>query len=224
MSAVTTPAVLAQEEARALQFGWPPPPSRQLVRAAARPPVPWKNGGGSTRELAIWPPGACVDDFVWRASVARIDAPGPFSVFAGIERLLTVIDGPTLELLESDNRRHRLARWDTLAFAGETPISVPDSAGVTHDFNLMWRRGAGHGSVRLWRDRHEVQVAIGSVVLYCAAGRYGVGGEVLEAGDAMVLCQAQRTAVWIVPQSADAVLLDAQVACQAPDTVQGERK
>jgi len=30
----------------------------QFLDLAATPSVPWKNGGGSTRELACWPPGA----------------------------------------------------------------------------------------------------------------------------------------------------------------------
>ena len=42
------------------------------------PATPWKNGGGSTRELVCWPPGAGTDAFGWRVSVARIAAAGPF--------------------------------------------------------------------------------------------------------------------------------------------------
>ena len=50
------------------------------------PATPWKNGGGSTRELVCWPPGAGTDAFGWRVSVARIAAAGPFSAFAGVDR------------------------------------------------------------------------------------------------------------------------------------------
>ena len=32
--------------------------------------MPWKNGGGSTTELAIFPAGANLDNFVWRLSTA----------------------------------------------------------------------------------------------------------------------------------------------------------
>ena len=45
---------------------------------AALAPVPWKNGGGSTREIACGPAGAGMDGFDWRASIATIAAPGPF--------------------------------------------------------------------------------------------------------------------------------------------------
>jgi hypothetical protein len=39
-------------------------------------PSPWKNGGGSTREIACWPQGAGMDSFGWRVSVAvMVDEP-----------------------------------------------------------------------------------------------------------------------------------------------------
>jgi environmental stress-induced protein Ves len=34
--------------------------------------LPWKNGGGSTTEIAIAPPDAGFDDFDWRISLATI--------------------------------------------------------------------------------------------------------------------------------------------------------
>ncbi|MDP3593765.1 HutD family protein, partial [Phenylobacterium sp.] len=30
----------------------------RILRAVNRTPMPWKNGGGVTREVAIWPPTA----------------------------------------------------------------------------------------------------------------------------------------------------------------------
>ncbi|MFN9927385.1 MAG: HutD family protein, partial [Phenylobacterium sp.] len=60
-----------------------------LLRAADRLAVPWKNGGGITRELAVWPPGASFDDFVWRVSMAEVHQDGPFSSFPGVDRILT---------------------------------------------------------------------------------------------------------------------------------------
>ncbi|HZF82215.1 MAG TPA: HutD family protein, partial [Burkholderiaceae bacterium] len=33
------------------------------------PVSPWKNGGGSTREILCWPPGADMHGFDWRVSV-----------------------------------------------------------------------------------------------------------------------------------------------------------
>ena len=46
--------------------------SLQFFDLATVPATPWKNGGGSTRELACWPLGAGMDAFGWRVSVATI--------------------------------------------------------------------------------------------------------------------------------------------------------
>ncbi|WP_305230098.1 HutD/Ves family protein, partial [Klebsiella pneumoniae] len=59
---------------------------------------PWKNGGGSTREIACWPPGAGMEAFGWRISVATIDQPGPFSAFAGVDRQIMLLDGDGVHL------------------------------------------------------------------------------------------------------------------------------
>ena len=53
---------------------------------AAIAPTPWKNGGGATRELACWPPGAGIDAFDWRVSVASVAASGPFLAYPGVDR------------------------------------------------------------------------------------------------------------------------------------------
>ena len=57
------------------------------------PGTPWKNGGGITREIVCWPPGSGLDDFWWRASVATIDAAGPFSAFPGVDRTIMLLEG-----------------------------------------------------------------------------------------------------------------------------------
>ena len=55
--------------------------------------MPWKNGGGTTQEIACWPPGAGLSEFGWRVSIATIAAPGPFSVFADIDRSIMLLEG-----------------------------------------------------------------------------------------------------------------------------------
>ena len=86
--------------------------------------APWKNGGGSTREIACWPPGAGFDDFDWRVSIATIAASGPFSTFAGVDRTIVLLEGDGVRLRSADGAiDHRL---DTplapFAFGGDEPI------------------------------------------------------------------------------------------------------
>ena len=61
-----------------------------LIPFANLEPVSWKNGGGSTTEIAVFPPDAGFDDFDWRVSLATVAADGPFSAFPGIERTLAM--------------------------------------------------------------------------------------------------------------------------------------
>ena len=76
----------------------------QLVRLADAAPVPWRNGGGTTRELAAFP-GAT--RWQWRISVADVVQAGPFSKFPGVSRWFAVLDGAGVRL-RIDGRTHRL--------------------------------------------------------------------------------------------------------------------
>ena len=60
----------------------------RILRVSGRVAAPWKNGGGTTTEVAVFPAGASFDDFGWRISIADIARGGPFSQFPGIDRTL----------------------------------------------------------------------------------------------------------------------------------------
>ena len=114
-------------------------------------PTPWKNGGGATREIACWPPGTGLDSFDWRISVATIAADGAFSVFAGIDRSITLLSGDGV-LLHGEHGTHRLDQpLVPFAFAGETPIRATLLGGASEDFNVMTRRGRCRADVKVWR-------------------------------------------------------------------------
>ena len=51
---------------------------------------PWKNGGGTTTELAIQSRG---EDWSWRLSLADVDTSGPFSDFVGYRRTILLVSG-----------------------------------------------------------------------------------------------------------------------------------
>lgn len=53
----------------------------KVLRAEGYPRMPWKNGGGSTEEIAR-DAGAGLDGFGWRLSIADITESGGFSTFA----------------------------------------------------------------------------------------------------------------------------------------------
>ena len=156
----------------------------RLIQYASLRPTPWKNGGGVTTELAMSPPGACLDDFDWRVSLASIAEDGPFSQFPGVDRTLVLVAGDGV-LLDFGDERVVLSPSEPLVeFAGEDPvhatISGPMSGQATLDFNVMTRRGR-------YRHRIEPFVVCGSVPLPRRSGTtlvFLADGESLSVGSA----------------------------------------
>jgi hypothetical protein len=125
-----------------------------LVRLDEVPAQPWRNGGGSTRELLAWP-----DASRWKAriSVAEVAADGPFSVFPGVQRWFAVLEGRGVELA-IDGRRARVTRGAApIGFSGGAATVCRLLGGPTRDLNLMLRDLAGGmepaGDGVAWRPR-----------------------------------------------------------------------
>lgn len=154
----------------------------KLLRGVDLAPVPWKNGGGVTREIAA----GCVapappDGFAWRASLADIAQAGPFSRFAGVDRTLVLIEGAGLQLDEAraegqePHARHTLERaLDVARFAGESAIEARIAAGPVRVFNLMVRRGAAHGALDMWRVAGRRTVRAQTLLLHAVQRQVSV--------------------------------------------------
>jgi len=100
----------------------------------------WRNGLGWTREILRVPDN---DDWQVRLSIAEIEQDAAFSAFPGIDRELVLLRGEGLRLRFADGTLHTLMPpHDRLRFAGEAQVTGELVDGVTHDFNLMWRRDA----------------------------------------------------------------------------------
>lgn len=112
--------------------------------------MPWKNGLGTTTELAIEPEGAALDDFTWRVSIAELRASGPFSPFPGYDRIIVQLEGAPMTLSHAGGGEHRLALLEPHAFAGEIATSSTLD-GPARDFNVMARRERASASVRTAR-------------------------------------------------------------------------
>jgi uncharacterized protein len=116
-----------------------------LIPFASLAAAPWKNGGGSTTEIMVEPPGAPLTEFDWRISLATISQDGPFSLFPGIDRTLALVEGPGMVLDVGDTRRFVLGDEDTIIeFPGETEIRATLNGAPTIDFNVMTRRAVCH--------------------------------------------------------------------------------
>ena len=112
----------------------------RTIRSADCRVMPWKNGQGSTTELVVEPPGAALDAFDWRLSIAELRGSGPFSTFPGYDRIIVQLDGPPMTLTHGSDPPMALEQLVPHAFSGddETTCAVD---GVAHDFNLIVRRG-----------------------------------------------------------------------------------
>jgi uncharacterized protein len=112
----------------------------KIIRAGSCLATPWKNGGGSTTEIAVEPPGASLDTFDWRISMATVAADGPFSEFPGIDRTLAVVEGKGLMLTIGSSAPVRLERGSApVSFGGDVPTSARLTAGEITDLNVMTR-------------------------------------------------------------------------------------
>lgn len=101
--------------------------------------MPWKDGGGSTTEIAIEPAGASLSEpFLWRVSSARVEASGPFSHFPGRARLLTLLEGSGLILdIEGQGRQRLKFPGQVVAFPGDAAVNATLIQGPCVDFGVI---------------------------------------------------------------------------------------
>ena len=167
----------------------------RIVRFAALSPAAWKNGGGTTVEIAAHPPGATLDNFDWRVSAAEVRESSRFSCFEGVDRTLAILDGAGLLIDFGDGATKVEPEGPPIVFRGETPIIGRPLAGLTRDLNVMTRRCA-------WRADMERRTITAGV-------------PVLIPGDTRIVVALSRCVIRCGAQSAaldcyDALILDAQ--------------
>jgi uncharacterized protein len=166
-----------------------------IVRADEQRAMPWKNGGGITYEVAIFPPDtASLDDFEWRVSMARVETDGPFSHFPGIDRSLAIFAGAGLRLRVDGTDVALGPQSDALVFSGDIPVSAALVAGPIVDMNVMTRRGLWRH--RLLRERMTGPLALATradvTLLIVRSGTIGIGNERLQVRDALVLAAGEH--------------------------------
>lgn len=177
----------------------------QIIRAADCRVTPWKNGGGSTTEIAIEPPGASLDAFDWRISMARIASDGPFSEFPGIDRTLAVVSGHGLALTIGDAAPVTCGQGsEPVAFAGDTATSAKLTSGEIIDLNVMTRRRRySHRMQRIrWPTSCECDGTDVAVILsFNGSTALTLQHDMvtLDHGDAAILVPAREPEVQFVP-------------------------
>lgn len=173
-------------------------PSPVLLKPSDYRCMPWKNGLGETIEIAVFPPDAGIGDFDWRISMATVATDGPFSLFPGIERTLSVLSGHGLTLHRADGTKRELLVDSTpYAFPADEQVSATLVDSAITDLNVMTRRGRfDHGVERLHLEGSAAMPARENpVIVFCLTGQASLGegagsialgtGESLLFGDAM---------------------------------------
>jgi environmental stress-induced protein Ves len=169
----------------------------RILRASDRIAVPWKNGGGVTTEVAVFPPGAGFDDFGWRISIAQINRGGPFSVFPSIDRELGMLEGGVLLSVAGRPVIDLSPTAEPVRFPGDVPTNAELVTGGATDLNVMTRRGKF--ASRMTRQRNIV-VEPNAVAVFAfpleAITVHGNGPDIrLSRGDALFFSTGQSPAL-----------------------------
>jgi environmental stress-induced protein Ves len=131
---------------------------------------PWKNGGGTTTELAAFPAGARP---LWRVSIADVARDGPFSDFSGYERTIMLLEGAGMVLAFDGREPERIERrLQPFTFDGAWRCDCSLLAGPVRDLNLMVDREAARGTIEvLWpRARMARNLRADWTLAFAAAG------------------------------------------------------
>ncbi|HTV68557.1 MAG TPA: HutD family protein [Rhizobiaceae bacterium] len=145
----------------------------RILRAADHRVMPWKNGGGTTTEIAVYPEGAGLDTFEWRVSMARVETNGPFSAFPGVERTLAVLDGEGIRLeIEGQKPIELTKRSKPLGFPADVKTSAELLGGAITDLNVMTRRGTWKHTVErvALRERTRIELFSGATLVLASEG------------------------------------------------------
>lgn len=166
----------------------------RIIRRADQRAMPWKNGGGVTTEIAVFPADAGLDDFHWRVSTARVEQDGPFSLFPGVDRSLSLLEGEGITLKVQGRVPFGMTRrCAPLVFAADVPTEATLMSGPITDLNVMTRRDRYESDVRLVEIAGKLVLeAVDEVTILIADGdglRVATGDrtDALRQGDAVLI-------------------------------------
>jgi uncharacterized protein len=124
----------------------------KLLRADQRIAVPWKNGGGLTHEVAVYPANASWTDFEWRISIAAMTDDQPFSTLPDIDRKLAVLEGAVQLTIDGEQHPVQYPTSPPIHFDGSSTTAARVAAAPALDLNLMVRRHCWAGRLEPLND------------------------------------------------------------------------
>ena len=166
--------------------------------------MPWKNGQGSTLQLAC--SHTDLNDFDWRISVADVEYDGSFSFFKNKLRIISILSGNGLRLKNlNDGTEVFLSKNIIYKFSGNAPIQSTLQNGAIRDFNLIYRPERYHAEMT-WHasPTTKLQVQNSKIFFIFNAGesaldiRLNQGFYTLEKYELLQIVQSQDFAVEII--------------------------
>lgn len=167
-----------------------------LIHREVNSLVPWQNGAGLTRQIAIFPTDADINNFIWRISVAEIKGDSEYSQFADARRTQMLLSGDGVELSLPHEVCVLNIQYQSIEFIGNDTMSCRTLNGPCQVLNVMVRQGI---------EKSEIVVIHGTLnklldhmprVFYIAQGEYDVviprhKNITLRTGDALLLTANQ---------------------------------
>ncbi len=142
--------------------------------------MPWANGRGQTVELLRVDQGGAL---LWRLSMAAVVEDGPFSLFPGVARNLTVISGPGF-WLTGDGVTLHCAPLVPVAFTGDVLVNATGVTAPSDDFNVMTAWHLPRPEVRVLHGATDLPAG-GTLCLF-ALGLCQVNGQMIGVHDLII--------------------------------------
>jgi len=179
--------------------------------------MPWRNGAGVTLEIARAPAGA--EPFDWRLSLASVAQSGPFSDFAGYQRIVALVEGRGFELDINGSAPARLDRIGCSAhFPGAAATHCALIDGPCSDVSLMVREPFAIEAARCVDFDSATRLHLSPQsqrlqALFCLQGRIELQhSDALELHDTLLLEPTAARDCSLSSRSAKALLLSWHIA------------
>jgi environmental stress-induced protein Ves len=164
----------------------------QILKADALIDLPWKNGGGITRNIAK---GLHFDHLAWTISRADVSQDGPFSDFSGMMRILTVVSGGPM-VLSTPTTSITANLWDPVRFDGSLEIQSRLIDGPLTDLNLMFDPARCEGHVITHEGPLECKLEApdqGLLAFHVLSGTPFIDGTPLSTADTAFILETNAT-------------------------------
>lgn len=162
---------------------------RRIIRQSAFIEGVWRNGMGTSWEIAAFKKEGAID-FSWRFAKARIDGDVPFSMYPGMDRAFMMLDGDGMDLEFGNGEKLEVhERFVPHQFACDVPLNCKLLGRPSMDLNLFAARDELRLSCEVVTLSGEQILPLSNAVtvFYGLDGQASIDGSILLAGDAVVI-------------------------------------